>query len=64
MTVAELMEKTPVCVTIVDGKSKCDLTPWNIFYEAFKDCVIDTISPTYENDLEITLKTQLVKKEG
>lgn len=64
MTVKELMEKTPVCVTIIDGKSKCDLTPWNIFYNTFKDCVIDTVSPTNDGDLEITLKTQLVKKEG
>lgn len=64
MTVKELMEKTPVCVTITDGNSKCDLTQWNIFYNAFKDCVIDTISPTNNGDLEITLKTELVKKEG
>jgi hypothetical protein len=64
MTVKELMEKTPVCVTIVDNNSRCELTPWNIFYNAFKDCVIDTVSPTATQDLEITLKTQLVKKEG
>lgn len=65
MTVKELMEKTAVCVTITDGKSRCDLTPWNIFYEAFKDCVIDSICPSADgSDLDITLKTQLVKKEG
>lgn len=64
MTVKELLQKTPVCVTIVDGNCKCELTPWNIFYEVFQDCIIDTISPTATQDLEITLKKQLLKKEG
>lgn len=64
MTVKELLEKTPVNVTITDNGSKCRLTPWDIFYEAFKDCVIDTITPISAQDIEITLKTQLVKKEG
>ena len=32
MTVAELMQKTCASVTIKDGNSKCELTPWNIFF--------------------------------
>jgi hypothetical protein len=64
MTVRELLEKTPGNVIIVDGRSRCDVTPWNIFYDLVKDCVIDTITPTDANELEITLKTVLLKKEG
>ncbi len=64
MTVKELMEKTTVCITIVSVHNKCSLTHKDIFYNAFKDCIIDTISPTNNGDLEITLKTELVKKEG
>lgn len=63
MTVKELINKTPVCVTIVDGNSRCELTPWNIFFEVFQDCIIDTVSPTTSGDLEITLKTCLVKEK-
>lgn len=63
MTVRELIEKTPNAVRINDHGSTCDITPWNIFYDAFKNCVVDTISPV--NDVvEITLKTQLVKENG
>lgn len=64
MTVAELMQKTCASVTIKDGNSKCELTPWNIFFEAFKDCIIDTVQASESCEIEITLKTQLVKKEG
>ena len=64
MTVKELMQKTCASVYIIDNKSKCELTPWNIFFEVFKDCIIDNINPISETEIEITLKTQLVKKEG
>lgn len=64
MTVAELMQKTCASVVITDGKSRCEITPWNIFFEAFKDCVIDTVQAVGDSEIEITLKTQLVKKEG
>ena len=64
MTVKELMQKTCANVYIVDGRSKCDLTPWNIFFEAFQNCIIDNINAISESEIEITLKTQLVKKEG
>lgn len=64
MTVSELMQKTCATVVIKDNNSKCEITPWNIFFEAFKDCVIDTVQATADSEIEITLKTQLMKKEG
>ena len=36
----------------------------HLFFEAFKDCVIDTVQASESCEIEITLKTQLVKKEG
>lgn len=65
MTVKELLEKTAASVFIIDGKDRYPVTPWNIIYNAFRDCVIDCIEPSADNNgVEITLKTQLVKKEG
>ena len=64
MTIKELLEKTPASVTIVDHNSECDITPWNVFYNAFKDCIIDTIDAAPDGGLHVTLKTELVKKEG
>ena len=64
MTVRQLMEKTPGTITIDDHGAKCMITPWSIYYEAFKDCVIDTITPTDLGSMEITLKTTLVKENG
>ena len=59
MTVRELIEKTPNAVQINDHGNKCDITPWSIFYDAFKNCVVDTINAT-DAGIEITLKTTLV----
>lgn len=63
MTVRELIEKTPNAVQINDHGSMCDITPWSIFYDAFKNCVVDTINAT-DAGIEITLKTALVKENG
>ncbi|MEE1056769.1 MAG: hypothetical protein UH239_05930 [Acutalibacteraceae bacterium] len=62
MTVGELMQKSGSSIYIVDGKNRYWMTPWDILFEVFKDCVIDNIEATDINELEITLKTQLVKK--
>lgn len=64
MTVKELINKTCSQVYVVDSNNKCYITPWNIFYEAFKDCIIDNIEAGNEGELLLTLKTQLIKKEG
>lgn len=65
MTVKQLMEKTGVSVYIVDGKEKFIVTSWNILFDTFGDCLIDEIQPGIDgNSLEITLKKQLVRKEG
>lgn len=63
MTVRELIEKTPDAVRINDHGATCYITPWSIFYDAFKHCVIDTINTT-DDCIEITLKTALVKENG
>ena len=63
MTIKQLMEKTSVSVYIIDGKEKFIVTPWNILYDAFGDCIIDEIQPGIDgNSLEITLKNQLMRK--
>lgn len=64
MTVGELMQKSCSSVHIVDDKKRYRITPWDILFEVFKDCVIDNIEAIESAELEITLKTQLVKKEG
>ena len=63
MTVRELIEKTPNAVRINDHGATCYITPWSIFYDAFKNCVVDTINAT-DAGIEITLKTTLVKENG
>lgn len=64
MTIKELMQKTCSSVYIVDDNNKCLLTPWNVFFEVFQDYVIDYVESAAEGDLYVTLKKQLVKKEG
>lgn len=63
MTLKNLIEKTPATVYLTDGTTTCLITPWSIFYDAFKDCIIDNIEP-FEDGLLVTLKRELVKKEG
>lgn len=64
MTIRELIEKTPASIYIADGGDRCRITPWNIFYQAFKTCIVDTIDTTPDGDIIVTLKTELVRKEG
>ena len=56
------MEKTPNNIIIVDGQHKCDITQYSIFYDVFKDYVIDFVEADQNNNLLVTLKTQLIKK--
>ena len=63
MTIKELMEKTPNNIIIVDGQHKCNITQYSIFYDVFKDYVIDFIEADQNNNLLVTLKTQLIKKQ-
>ena len=49
MTVKQLIEKTAAPITIVDGNQKYFVSPWGLLYDTF-------------GNLEITLKTQLVKE--
>ena len=63
MTIKQLLEKTAASVYIVDGSQRHYVTPWNMIYNMFADCVIDTIEPGAAGDaLEITLKTELVRE--
>lgn len=64
MTIKELIEKTPAAVYISDNGDRCRITPWNIFYKAFANCVVDTIDTTPDGDLIVTLKTELIRKEA
>lgn len=65
MTVKQLLEKTAASVYIVDGSQRHYVTPWNMIYNLFSDCVIDTIEPAATGAaLEITLKTELVRERG
>lgn len=63
MTVKQLMEKSTASIYIVDNQQKILVTPWNIIYDAFQNCVIENIETGEKlNSLEITLKTQLVRE--
>mgnify|MGYP004590901981 CR=1 FL=1 len=63
MTVKQLLEKTGVSVSIVDGPHKYQVSVWGLLYDAFGDCVVNDIQVSADGDgLEITLKTQLVRE--
>ena len=63
MTVKQLLEKTCASVVIVDGPHKYPVSVWGLLYDAFGDCVVNDIQPgVNEGELEITLKTQLVRE--
>ncbi len=63
MTVKQLIEKTTVPVIITDGLERYTIPTGGLIYNTFGDCVINDIQPsTSGNELEITLKTQLVRE--
>ena len=62
MTVKQLLEKTCASVSIVDGKQKYFVSPWGLLYDTFGNCVVNEIQTDNDGNLEITLKTQLVKE--
>ena len=62
MTVKQLMEMTIFPLYIMDGKQKYFISPWGLLYDTFGNCVVNEIQTDNDGNLEITLKTQLVRE--
>ena len=65
MTLKELVDKSCSFIYVKDGKNHLPVDVWSMLYDLLGDCMIDEIEIMQDgSELEVTLKTQLVRKDG